>query len=137
MTSFQAFSGSEPPKWKEYPMIDTKVQAVRNQLDEEQKMIKILKENLTIACNTIEEQANWNWSERQFEEGDWMFFILQPYKYLSHKQQGKNKLAPNFYEPFQIDKKISKVIYCFKWPENCHIHIVFHVSYLTKMLGHA
>jgi hypothetical protein len=39
MTPFQALYGYEPPKWKEFALIDTKVQAVKNQLEEEQKII--------------------------------------------------------------------------------------------------
>jgi hypothetical protein len=72
MTPFQALYGYEPPKWKEFALIDTKVQvvmnppkwkefalidtkvqAVKNQLEEDQKIIKILKENLAIAHNRM------------------------------------------------------------------------------------
>jgi hypothetical protein len=76
-------------------------------------------------------------SEREFEEGDWVFVRLQPYKQLSLKQQGKNKLAPKFYGPFQINKKISQVAYRLELLDNCRIHNVFHVSCLKKMLGQA
>jgi len=53
MTPFQALYGYESPKWKEFVLVDIKFQAVRNQLDEEQKIIKILKENLAIVCNRM------------------------------------------------------------------------------------
>jgi hypothetical protein len=58
MTHFQVLYGYEPPKWKAFALIDTKVQAVRNQLDEEQKIIKKLKENLATAHNRMKQQAN-------------------------------------------------------------------------------
>jgi hypothetical protein len=97
MTPFQALYGYEPPKWKEFALIDTKVQAVKKQLDEEQKILKILKENLATTRNQMKQQADHHRSEREFKEGDWVFVRLQPYKQLSLKQQGKNKLAPKFY----------------------------------------
>jgi hypothetical protein len=66
-----------------------------------------------------------------------VFVRLQPYKQLSLKKQGKNKLAPKFYGPFRINKKISKVTYGLEFPDNCCIHNVFHVSCLKKVLGKA
>ena len=66
-----------------------------------------------------------------------MFLRLQPYKKLSLKQQGKNRLAPKFYGPFQINKKIIQVAYRLELPENFRIHNVFHISCLKKMLGQA
>ena len=60
---------------------------------------------------------------------------LQPYKQLSLKQQGKNKLAPKFYGPYQIIPKISPVAYKLKLPDKSRIQNVFHVSNLKKLLG--
>jgi len=137
MTPFQALYGYEPPKWKEFALINTKVQAVKNKLEEEQKIIQILKENLATARNRMKQLADQHRSKKEFEEGDWVFVRLQPYKQLSLKQQGKNKLAPKFYGPFQINKKISQVAYRLELADNCRIHNVFHVSCLKKMLGQA
>ena len=60
---------------------------------------------------------------------------LQPYKQLLLKQQGKNKLAPKFYGPYQITRKINLVAYELKLPDKSQIHNVFHVSNLKKQLG--
>jgi hypothetical protein len=70
MTHFQTLYGYEPPKWKEFALIDTKVQAVKNQLEEEHKIIKILKENLATTRNRMKQLENQHTSEREFEEGD-------------------------------------------------------------------
>ena len=64
-----------------------------------------------------------------------MFVRLQPYKQLSLKQQGKNKLAPKFYGPYQINRKISQVAYGLDLPDNSRIHNFFHVSCLKKAVG--
>ena len=111
MTPFKALYGYEPPKWKEFALINTKVQTVRNKLEEEQKIIQILKENLATTHNQTKQLADQHGWEREFEEDDWVFVRLQPYKQLSLKKQGKNKLAPKLYGPFQINKKISEVAY--------------------------
>jgi len=137
MTHFQTLYGYKPHKWKEFALINNKVQAIRNKLEEEQKIIQILKENLATTRNQMKQLADQHRSEREFEEGDWVFVRLQPYKQLSLKQQGKNKLAPKFYGPFQINKKISQVAYRLEFSENRHIHNVFHVSCLKNMLGQA
>ena len=64
-----------------------------------------------------------------------MFVKLQPYKQLSLKQKGKHKLAPKFYGPYQINKKISQVAYGSSLPNTSRVHNVFHVSCLKKALG--
>lgn len=52
----------------------------------------------------MKQQADQNRTEREFEVGEWVFVKLQPYKQLYLKQKGKNKLAPKFYGPYQIEK---------------------------------
>ena len=54
----------------------------------------------------MKQQANQLRIEREFEVADWVFVRLQPYKQLSLKKQGKNKLAPKFYGPYQIIRNI-------------------------------
>lgn len=79
-------------------------------------------------------QADQHHLEREFE-GDWVFVRLQPYKQLSMKREGKNKLDTKFYGPFQVIKKINDIAYGLKLPDNCQIRNVFHLSCLKKVLG--
>ena len=44
-------------------------------------------------------------------------------------------MAPKFYGPYQITKKINQVVYELRLPDKSRIHNVFHVSCLKKMLG--
>ena len=44
-------------------------------------------------------------------------------------------MAPKFYGPYQITKKISQVEYKLQLPDKSHTHNIFHVSCLKKMLG--
>ena len=135
MTPFQALYGYEPPKWKDLAIVQTNLPAVKDQLEETQKIVQILKENLNNARNRMKQQADRNRTEREFEVGEWVFVKLQPYKQLSLKQKGKNKLAPKFYGPYQINKKISQVAYGLSLPETSRVHNVFHVSCLKRALG--
>jgi hypothetical protein len=111
MTPFQAIYGYEPPSWKELTTSHIKVALLKDHLDQNQKILHLLKENLTVARNRMKQQADQNQTKREFEVGEWVFVRLQPYKTLSLKQHGKNKLAPKFYGPYQINRKISHVAY--------------------------
>ena len=64
--------------------------------------MQVLKDNLTIGQNCMKQQAYPHRIEREFEVAYWVFVRLHPYKKLSLKQQGKDKLAPKFYGPYQI-----------------------------------
>jgi hypothetical protein len=66
----------------------------------QQKVLQILKDNLTMAQNRMKQQADQHHSERRFEVGDWVFLRLQPYKQMSLKQaKNNNKLSPKYYGP--------------------------------------
>ena len=73
--------------------------------------MQVLKDNLNMARNHIKQQADQHRTKIEFAIADWVFVRLQPYKQLSLKQQRKNKLAPKFYGPYQIIRKISPVAY--------------------------
>ena len=102
MTPFQALYGYEPPRWKEIIQGHAKVPAVKIQLEENQRIMQVLKDNLTMARNRMKQQEDQHRTKRYFEVVNWVFVRLQPYKQLSLRQQGKNKLAPKFYGPYQI-----------------------------------
>ena len=83
----------------------------------------------------MKQQTDRHRTKREFEIGDWVFVRLQPYKQLSLKKNGKNKLAPRFYGPYQINKKINHVEYALELLESSRVHNVFHVSCLKRMIG--
>ena len=95
--------------------------------------METLKDNLTMAQNRMKQQVDRHRTEREFELVDWVFVRIQPYKQLSLKQQGKNKLAPKFYGPYQIIRKMSNVAYELKLLEKSLIHNIFHVSNLKTL----
>ena len=67
-----------------------------------------------------------------------MYLKLQPYQQTSMDFQGSMKLAPHFFGPYQIIKKVRMVrmvTYRLALPSGSQIHNVFHVSLLQKHLG--
>jgi hypothetical protein len=60
---------------------------------------------------------------------------LQPYKKLSLKKSGVEKLKPRFYGPYQVIMRVGEVVYELELLEGITIHNTFHVSCLKKALG--
>lgn len=106
MKPFKSLYGYEPPKLKGLALTNIKVPTVKNHLEENQNIVQVLKQNLINAKNQMKQQADWHRSEREFEEGHWVFVRLQPYKQLSLKQQGKNKLAPKFMVHIESSRRL-------------------------------
>ena len=59
-----------------------------------------------MAHNCMKQQADQGHSERQFAEGDQVFLRLQPYKQTSLKADHCQKLAPKFYGPYIVIKRV-------------------------------
>ena len=68
-----------PPSITSSPKEKSKVQAVEDHIENQQQILQILKDNLTMAQNYMKQQADQNRSERIFV-GDWVFLRLQSYK---------------------------------------------------------
>ncbi|KAL2506034.1 Ribonuclease H-like domain containing protein [Abeliophyllum distichum] len=71
----------------------------------------------------------------QFDIGDLVYLKIRPYRRKSLASRPNEKLAPRFYGPFEIEKKIVPVAYKLALPTTCNIHSVFHVSQLRKAEG--
>ena len=105
-------------------------------LQHQQEVLQILKANQVTSKNKMKQQANQHRSERSFEEGNWVFFRLQPYKQMSLMQINKdNKLAPKYYSPYKVLQKIGNMAYKLEIPASSWVHPIFHVSCSNKVIG--
>jgi hypothetical protein len=64
-----------------------------------------------------------------------VFLRLQPYKQTSLKAEHCQKLAPKFYGPYTVLKRVEQVAYQLSLPNHSNLHPVFHVSCLKKVIG--
>jgi hypothetical protein len=64
-----------------------------------------------------------------------VFLRLQPYKKTSLKAYHCQKLAPKFYGPYTVLKRVGQVAYQLAFPNHSKLHHVFHVSCLKKVIG--
>jgi hypothetical protein len=135
MTPFEVVYGQKPPFILSYLPGASKVQAVDQTLTIREAILRYLKENLVMEQNRMKQKADQGRSERQFAEGDQVFLRLQPYKQTSLKVEHCQKLAPKFYGPYTILKRVGQVAYQLALPSHSKLHLVFHVSCLKKVIG--
>jgi hypothetical protein len=83
----------------------------------------------------MKQQEDRGHSERQFAEGDQVFLRLQTYKKTSLKAEHYQKIAPKFYGPYIVLKRVGQVTYHLALPSHSKLHPVFHVSCLKKVIG--
>ena len=104
MSPFESLYGYAPPTTREYVINNLKLPAARDYLATFDDVIHILKNHIEQERNHMKQQADSKRTDREFEVGDWVFVILQPYKQNSLKKSKNNKLAPKFYGPYQVRK---------------------------------
>jgi hypothetical protein len=135
MNPFEVVYGHKPPLVLSYLLGASKVQAVDLTLTTREAILRTLKENLVMVQNWMKQQADQGRYECQFVEGDQVFLRLQPYKKTSLKAEHYQKLAPKFYGPYTVLKRVGQVAYQLALPNNSKLHLAFHVPCSKKVIG--
>ncbi|KAL3504667.1 hypothetical protein ACH5RR_034508 [Cinchona calisaya] len=99
-------------------------------------MDKLLKRNLAKARGRMKLYVDYKRSERQFDEDDWVYLKIKPYRPISAARKSNEKLSARYFGPYQIEKRMGQVAYKLKLPDHVRIHPVFHVSLLKKKVKH-
>lgn len=108
-TPFEIVYGQAPPVHLPYVPGQSKVQVVAKCLEDREKMLLLLEFHLLCAQHRMKQQADKHRSERSFKIGDKVFLKLQPYRQQSLVVRSSQKLAPNFYGPYDILDKLGAV----------------------------
>jgi hypothetical protein len=103
-------------------------------LEEAEKQVRMVKENLRVAQSRQKSYANHRRRELSFKAGDFVYLKVPPMRGL-HRFKVRGKLAPRFIGPFKILEKRGEVAYQLELPPQLSdVHDVFYVSQLKKCL---
>lgn len=93
----------------------TVVSSVEEQLLERDVILDDLKGQLIQAQQKMKKLADRHRKDVSFDEGEWVFLKLQPYRQRSMAHRPFQKLAARCYGPYLIIKKIGSVAYPVTW----------------------
>ncbi|KAJ3684964.1 hypothetical protein LUZ61_014128 [Rhynchospora tenuis] len=132
---FHALYGYQPPLLPFEDVIRSSDQAVNELLRSRQQVLALLRDSLTKAQSRMKKYADLHRTERTFEVGEWVYMKIHPYRQQSVSGDGKNKLNPRYFGPYEIVEKIGSMAYRLQLPAEAQIHPVVHVSLLKKHIG--
>jgi hypothetical protein len=132
---FEALYGYSPPQLHDIAVPCDVSPEVQVTLQEKDRILKSLQQNLLQAQNRMKKYADLKRTERTFAVGDMVYLKMQPYRETALGLRNSLKLSSKYYGPFRMMQRIGNVSYKLQLPEGTLIHDVFHVNQLKKHLG--
>lgn len=111
ITPFKALYSRDSPQILRMQKEQTVVSSVEEQLLERDVILDDLKGQLIQAQQKMKKLADRHRKDVSFDEGEWVFLKLQPYRQRSMAHRPFQKLAARCYGPYLIIKKIGSVAY--------------------------
>ncbi|GKB54567.1 ty3-gypsy retrotransposon protein, partial [Tanacetum coccineum] len=91
-----------------YPLGSLKVAAIEELLVDRDALLRQLKQNLLVAKQRMETQANRTRHDVEFNVGNKVLVKQQPYRQVTLAKRHSNKLAKRYYRPFKILECVGK-----------------------------
>ncbi|XP_058775850.1 uncharacterized protein LOC131650137 [Vicia villosa] len=134
-TPFRALYGRDPPSISAHLAGSVQEPSVEAILQQHHDILQTLKSNLVKSRIQMEKQANVKRLDYTFKVNDLVLLKLQPYRQHTVHRRSSQKLAPRFFGPFTVIKRIGQVAYMINLPSSSRIHPVVHVSLLRPYFG--
>ena len=136
-TPFRIVYGRDPPTLLKYGTPPSPIAAIDQQLMDRDAMLDTMKTHLRQAQMRMKTMADRHRRELEFQEGELVFLRLKPYRMRSLARKLNEKLAPRYFGPFQVLRRVGQCAYRLELPPHYKLHPVFHVSQLKKAIGYA
>lgn len=134
-TPFMVVYGRAPPSLLKYEEGSTANFDLEVMLKERDNMLRQIKQHLLVAQDRKKTNADKHHRELVFKIGDLVFLKLRPYTQQSVVKRLYQKLAAQYFGPFEVIGRVGAVVYRLKLPKDSKIHNVFQVSQLKPVIG--
>lgn len=135
MTPFQALYGRKPPNIARNVLGSSSNDLIEQYMLRREDVLNLLKFNLSKAQTRMKTSADKGRTEDQFDEGDWVFVKLRPYRQHSLRSTSQHKFSMKYFGPYKVLKRVGMVAHKLELPEAARIHPVFHISLLKRCKG--
>ncbi|KAF2320421.1 hypothetical protein GH714_027462 [Hevea brasiliensis] len=124
-----------PPGVPRYEGGHSPIHEVDQTLQTRDEILRELKSHLSRAANQMKQYVDLKRRDVEFQVGDHVYLMLQPYRQQSVSKRASQKLASRYFGPYRVLERVGKLAYKLELPVGSKVHPVFHVSLLKQHIG--